>query len=608
MAEPIGAARVELSASAAAFAKDMARARKAVSMEAGKMSRAFNSLTDRTARLSREIFSIRTATVAAVGAGGLALLVRKAIATADSIGKTADKLGIGVEALQELRHAAARAGIEQGTFDMALQRFIRRAGEAAQGTGEAKDAIAQLGLQLTDAQGRMRPTEDLLGDVADAFTRIEDPAQRLRIAFKLFDSEGVQMVNVLRDGASGIDRMRERARALGVVISEEMVRRAEKANDQLDDMADVFKVAGTNLALEFMPDMQELGRNRTDPAFINGIRDMGDELRGALEWIVNNQDTIIRVFGALSGFLLGSRLGPQGAIGGAIAGAFGPEVMGALNALGIGPAQAKALGISGDAMDTGFVPPGASLAAGGKPPGPPITFGGAGAEKSQKVIDNLKHELSLVTMTNEQRQVSNALKQAGVKLDSEQGRRISMLVQQIGEQSRAMRTLEDVTNTVAFSMESAFDQFIETGKVDFKAMIDSMLKDLARLAFRLAVIEPLVRGVTGSVGGAIAGRGMALPGFARGGSFRVGGAGGMDSQIAAMRVTPGEMVTVSKKDRGMSGGGITVNQQNTFETGMTAPDMARIRQMIAQSKREAEAGAVSRVRGLLSQRSDALQR
>ena len=67
---------------------------------------------------------------------------------------------------------------------MALQRFTRRAAEAAQGTGEAKDALAQMGIALRDQSGNLRRSEDLLGDVADAFARIEDPAERVRLAFK----------------------------------------------------------------------------------------------------------------------------------------------------------------------------------------------------------------------------------------------------------------------------------------------------------------------------------------------------------------------------------------------------------------------------------------
>jgi hypothetical protein len=139
--------------------------------------------------------------------GGLAALVNNSISAADAIGKTADTIGVGVEALQELRFAAKASGVEQQTLDMALQRFTRRTAEAAQGTGEAKDALAQMGIALRDQSGHLRRSEDLLADVADAFARIEDPAERVRLAFKLFDSEGVALVNLLSDGSGALDQM-----------------------------------------------------------------------------------------------------------------------------------------------------------------------------------------------------------------------------------------------------------------------------------------------------------------------------------------------------------------------------------------------------------------
>lgn len=47
---------------------------------------------------------------------------------------------------------------------------------------------------------------------------------------------------------------------------------------------------------------------------------------------------------------------------------------------------------------------------------------------------------------------------------------------------------------------------------------------------------------------------LALPGFAAGGSFTVGGAGGTDSQVVAFRATPGETVEVSTPAQGAGGG------------------------------------------------------
>jgi hypothetical protein len=58
---------------------------------------------------------IRTLGGALIGAatvGGLGALIDRSISAADAIGKTADKIGVGVEALQERRFAAKASGVE----------------------------------------------------------------------------------------------------------------------------------------------------------------------------------------------------------------------------------------------------------------------------------------------------------------------------------------------------------------------------------------------------------------------------------------------------------------------------------------------------------------
>ena len=182
---------------------------------------------------------IRTLGGALIGvttAGGLAALLDRSISAADAIGKTADTIGIGVEALQELRFAAKASGVEQQTLDMALQRFTRRAAEAAQGTGEAKDALAQMGIALRDQSGNLRSSEVLLGDVATP-----SPASRTRpsgcgLPSSSSNSEGVALVNLLRDGSGALEEMRDRARDLGIVLDEHLVRDAERARTELDTL------------------------------------------------------------------------------------------------------------------------------------------------------------------------------------------------------------------------------------------------------------------------------------------------------------------------------------------------------------------------------------
>lgn len=216
-------------------------------------SKGLGGLVERAKNLKLAAVAL-TGVLAAGGlAGALYAMTRRAIESADAIGKTADKLGIGTDALQEYRFAAEQAGVSQETFDMAMQRFTRRAAEAAQGTGEAKDALKQMGIELLDQNGNMRASEDLLLDVADAFESTTDSSERLRLAFKLFDSEGVALVNMLMDGSDALEEMREEARRLGIVIDESLIREAEEAQDKLDAVNKVISAQLTKAFLSLAP-------------------------------------------------------------------------------------------------------------------------------------------------------------------------------------------------------------------------------------------------------------------------------------------------------------------------------------------------------------------
>ena len=117
---------------------------KRIETAGGKASGGLKDLGRQAEPLRTGIRTLGAALAGVTTVGGLAALVNRSISAADAIGKTADKIGVGVEALQELRFAAKASGVEQQTLDMALQCFTRRAAEAAQGTGEAKDALAQM--------------------------------------------------------------------------------------------------------------------------------------------------------------------------------------------------------------------------------------------------------------------------------------------------------------------------------------------------------------------------------------------------------------------------------------------------------------------------------
>jgi len=247
---------------------------------------AFLSATGQVKAFTKNIFSLRGAITTLAGTAGLGLFIKTSLETADVIGKTADKLGVTTDSLQEYRHAAKIAGIEQNTLDMALQRFTRRTAEAAAGSGELKGILEQYGIQVKNADGTTRNHEQVLNDLADVIANTQSESERLRIAFKAFDSEGAALVNMLKNGSAGLNQMRRDARDLGIVMDEQLIRQSERANDELEKLTRVLKVQFMSAAVGLAPKIAEIAQHTTDWWKINQkivTQDVAGWIRGITE-------------------------------------------------------------------------------------------------------------------------------------------------------------------------------------------------------------------------------------------------------------------------------------------------------------------------------------
>src|SRR5690606_15888857 len=142
---------------------------------------------------------------AALGGTALAtatVMVKKQLELIDSTAKTADKLGIATEKLTAMRIQAELTGVSTNTLDMGLQRMVRRVAEAAQGTGEASGALKELGIDAREL-AKLSPDKQF-GLIADAMVNVGSQSDKVRLAFKLFDSEGVALVNTLKGGSAAM--------------------------------------------------------------------------------------------------------------------------------------------------------------------------------------------------------------------------------------------------------------------------------------------------------------------------------------------------------------------------------------------------------------------
>jgi len=220
---------------------------------------AFSSVSASLKTMRGAIGSLQGAVVGLIGAGALGGLVTKLADTADRLGKTSTRLGVTSDDLQKLRFAAKQSGVEVSTFDMALQRFTRRASEASEGTGVAVGAFEELGITLKNQDGTFKSNTDLLKEVADAIQATTNQSDRVRLSFKLFDSEGVKLVNMLQQGSGAIEGMGKQLESVSGIIDEKAIKASEQFNDRLSMMASATSGVLTGLV--------ELVNKGLDPFF-----------------------------------------------------------------------------------------------------------------------------------------------------------------------------------------------------------------------------------------------------------------------------------------------------------------------------------------------------
>jgi|TARA_R110000744_G_scaffold152542_1_gene266662 hypothetical protein len=211
----------------------------------------FGAVNKGLAGVTKSVVSMRSAMVLAAGAVGFGYLVKRSLDATDSLKKTADKIGTTTEALASLRYAANITGVSTNTMDMALQRFTRRTAEAAQGTGEAKGAIRELGINAKELN--KMPLDKRMIVLADAFSNVGSESDKLRLAFKLFDSEGAALVNTLSLGSGGLNDLLGEAKALGLALSGSAAKGVEDTNDALTKLGSLFKGLTDQTVAAFAP-------------------------------------------------------------------------------------------------------------------------------------------------------------------------------------------------------------------------------------------------------------------------------------------------------------------------------------------------------------------
>jgi hypothetical protein len=113
----------------------------------------------------------------AFGARELVEFIKSGIEAGSVIGEMAAKLGITTTAYQELTFVADQTGASQDDVNAAFKGMVKVIGEAADGSKQAQDHLAALGVTFDTIKGKS--PDQIFELILDSLSKIHDPLQRI---------------------------------------------------------------------------------------------------------------------------------------------------------------------------------------------------------------------------------------------------------------------------------------------------------------------------------------------------------------------------------------------------------------------------------------------
>ncbi len=547
---------------------------------------------------------------AAVAAGATVAFASVASAAnrADGAMKSSKALGLRVEELGRLQHAAELSGVTFTQLSTGIKRASQTIGQALDGmSNEGTRTLENLGVSLTGAGGKVRSVSEVFGDVADRFSKMPDGVEKTAIAIALFGRSGSDMIPMLNAGREGLAKMGDEAERLGLVFNEDTGRASELFNDNITRLTRSMTGLWNRVLQNVIPGMANLTTKFVESVMEGGkfdgvIRGVSMALNGlvrglafAFEHLKDLYDLFKIWVGAQIMFFVAS-----------LAGSF---ITLAKTMRTAGITMALITKITRTKI-TLFLLLAAAIA---KATGKYEDMVGWISEFSKTAFDALPESVKtgiedfsgalkgLIGDIEGADQAANQSLATYLRIGSNAANSFNVVKTSVQGVGVAIDENQKKASNLSNGMQSAFSNVGNTmrGLIDKTKTWQDVLKSALDSLIKIGIQQISTTGFAGGnsgAGGNIIGsilKGF-MGGFRDGGEFTVGGTGGIDSQPVSFMATPNETVRVSKPGQQMNGQGRMNVDIKIFGAIGNAELEQLVRQGVSAGINEAAPGIVGR--------------
>jgi len=203
---------------------------------------------------------------------------------AAEMSRMSEKIGVPIEQLSALADAADKYGVSTEGLGTGLKFLSRNLFEASRGGGDLREIMKEMNVSFESSPGVIRPTMDVMQDLAERFKGMEDGAGKTAIAMKFFGRSGQEMLPFMNAGSEAFQKFMEDAQKFGTVIDSETGRKARLFGATIKEIGDAIKGLSIGIMSALLPSMQAGADSTLEMAtWVNSLRsrltDLGEALR-----------------------------------------------------------------------------------------------------------------------------------------------------------------------------------------------------------------------------------------------------------------------------------------------------------------------------------------
>lgn len=518
--------------------------------------------------------------------------IKGAVDAADALNDLSQRTGVAVEDLDALSLVAEQNGTTIDAVSGSISKLAKAMGDAAGGSASAQSTLRQFGIGIDEIRSGSITATEALARIAERIASMPDGLQKAAAAQRIFGKSASEIIPFLNAGGDAIRESRQQLESYGALLTGESAKAADDFNDQMALLSKLSDAAAIEIGKSLLPAVNEfiaalLDFVRVSGGVQNALANLPDVLgfgdfwrntkreidaiRPYFEWL----DEVVAKYGPYSNGGRKKDWDVQGLltqVDKALAPPKPKQGAGFSFDFGAGDAAEKAnrelekrarLLESQNAAIDDFILGEQETIDLLRLEGQAV---GMSAFEFEQLVEAKRHEYEVASATNDMlpetaaryKQVADALfatRQEVERFNYEQSRAFGTGAKQAFQEyaDNASDLASQANNLVsdAFGgMEDALAQFVQTGKLDFSELIDSMIADLARLALRQAILGPLAQALGGVFGGTSAAAAAAGTGTASAGLGSTAAQGALFGEASAPFVASASNTAAPTKSQG----------------------------------------------------------